>query len=64
MSTPRREKRRRAGREATRAEIGRAGHEVAAGASDQPPQQKSTNELRLHHQAEIVPQMARPHLRD
>jgi len=58
VSTPRREKRRRAGRQATRAEIGRAGHEEAAGASDLAPQQKSTNELRLNHQAEIVPEMS------
>jgi ParB-like chromosome segregation protein Spo0J len=58
VSTPRREKRRPAGREATRAEIERADHEEAPGTSDQPPQQKSTNDLRLHHQAEIVPEMS------
>ena len=58
MSTPRGEKRRRAGQQATRAEIGRADHEEAAGAGGQPPPQKSTNELRLHYQAEIVPEIS------
>jgi N6-adenosine-specific RNA methylase IME4/ParB-like chromosome segregation protein Spo0J len=54
VSTPRREKRRRASRRASSPEIGRADH----GGGDQPPQQRATNELRVHHQAEIVPEMS------
>jgi N6-adenosine-specific RNA methylase IME4/ParB-like chromosome segregation protein Spo0J len=58
VSTPRRGKRRRAARRATRGEIGRARAEAAAGAGDQPPQQRALNELRLHDQAELVPEMS------
>jgi N6-adenosine-specific RNA methylase IME4/ParB-like chromosome segregation protein Spo0J len=58
VSTPRAEKRRRAVRGATRGEIGRAGQEAAAAAGDQPLQLVSPSELRLHAQANIVPEMA------
>jgi N6-adenosine-specific RNA methylase IME4/ParB-like chromosome segregation protein Spo0J len=57
VSTPRREKRRRASRRASSPEIARAEHEGAAGSGDRPPQQQ-TNELRLHQRAEIVPEMS------
>jgi N6-adenosine-specific RNA methylase IME4/ParB-like chromosome segregation protein Spo0J len=58
VSTPRRERQRRASRRASSPEIARAEHEVAAGAGDRPQPQQSTNELRLHLQAEIVPEMS------